>query len=142
MSANERLDVMLELSQIQPGQKTIDLGSGDGRVVIAMAKLGAQAHGIEIDPGRVELARNNILKENLLDKAIITQGNFWNEDLGEFDIITLYGITGIMERLEKKLKIEMKPGSKVISNFFQFPNWYPAKNKSNIFVYSLSNNKD
>lgn len=137
-SSRERLSVMTDLANIQKGQKAADLGSGDGRIVIAMAKMGAEAHGFEVDPEKVKLAKKSVQKAGLDNKAFIHQSSFWDEDLNSFDIITVYGITSIMSRLEKKLKKEIKPGCKVISNFFTFPNWQYWVRKGEIYVYCLS----
>lgn len=134
-SSPDRLEVMMELAAVKPGQKTVDLGSGDGRVVIAMAKAGAEAHGIEINPKLIAEARENIAEEELENKAFIHEMNFWDCNLGQYDIVSVYGITSIMERLEKKCLTEMKPGAKVVSNYFTFPNWTPAQFKKNVYLY-------
>ncbi|MGI5828247.1 MAG: SAM-dependent methyltransferase [Patescibacteria group bacterium] len=136
-SSWNRLETMIELCAVKPGQKTADLGSGDGRVVIALAQRGAEAHGFEIEPERVELAKKNIRKAGLEGKAFIHQANFWDVNLSQFDIITVYGITGIMDRLETKLKKELRNGSKVISNYFTFPTWRHKILKDDVYLYNL-----
>jgi len=137
-SSPDRLTVMLELAAVQPGQKTADLGSGDGRVVIAMAKAGAEAHGFEINPKLITEARENIAEEGLENKAFIHDMNFWDCDLSQYDIVSVYGITSIMERLEKKCLAEMKTGAKVVSNYFTFPNWTPSLVKEKVYLYLKS----
>jgi cyclopropane fatty-acyl-phospholipid synthase-like methyltransferase len=134
-SSTDRLNTMIELSSVKPGQKTLDLGSGDGRVVIAMAKAGAEAHGFEVDPKLIEEARKNIAEEGLEGKAFIHSKNFWDGDLGEYDVVTVYGITSIMGRLEAKLKNELRPNAKVVSNYFTFPNWEPEEVKEKVYLY-------
>ncbi|MGI5826682.1 MAG: SAM-dependent methyltransferase [Patescibacteria group bacterium] len=134
-SSTDRLNTMMELSGVKPGQKTLDLGSGDGRVVIAMAKAGAEAHGFEVDPKLIEEARRNIAEEGLEGKAFIHSKNFWDGDLGEYDVVTVYGITSIMGRLEAKLKNELRPNAKVVSNYFTFPNWEPEEVKEKVYLY-------
>lgn len=134
-SSTDRLNTMIELSSVKPGQKTLDLGSGDGRVVIAMAKAGAEAHGFEVDPKLIEEARKNIAEEGLEGKAFIYSKNFWDGDLGEYDVVTVYGITSIMGRLEAKLKNELRPNAKVVSNYFTFPNWEPEEVKEKVYLY-------
>ena len=131
----ERLQTMIELSHVNYGSKSVDLGSGDGRVVIAMARLGANAEGYEIDKGRAALGQKNIKKKGLENKAIIYNKSFWHIDLGSYDIITLYGITSIMERLEEKIYKEVKPGTKITSNFFPFPTLIPLIKKQSIYLY-------
>lgn len=134
-SSTERLNTMIRLAEIVPGQKTADLGAGDGRVVIAMAKEGAIAHGFEIDPKLVKEARKNIKNENLEERALIHHEDFFKADLSSFDILTIYGITSIMGPLEEKLKAELKAGTKIISNFFSFPSWEYEEKAGEIYVY-------
>ena len=137
-SLEEKVRIIIELAGPLQGKMTADLGSGDGRIVIAFAKNGARAHGFEIDPGRVALARKNIEDAWLDGLAIIHPQSFWEANLGEFDILTLYGITSIMERLEKKIDQEGKPGLVIISNVFTFPNWTPVTERENVYVYRKS----
>ncbi len=132
---DEKVRIMVELASPLQGKKTIDLGAGDGRVVIAFAKNGAQAMGIEIDPGRAQTAMGNIRDAGLDGKAVIHNRSFWETDLSDCDIITLYGITSIMERLEIKIDQEGKPGLLIISNTFTFPHWTPILERENVYVY-------
>lgn len=134
-SAPDRLAAMLELANIKPRQRTVDLGAGDGRVVIACAKLGAEAHGYELSPERVQLATHNIKMEKLAGLALIHHQSFWDANLQNFQIVTLYGITGMMERLERKLTGELPPGVKIVSNAFRFPNWKPIAAKNSVYLY-------
>lgn len=129
------IENMINLANIKSGQKIVDLGSGDGRLVIALAKAGAIAYGFEINPFLVYTSKRKIKKAGLDKKAFIKQSNFWNEDLSGFDAITIFGIKFIMEDLEKKLKKELKPGAIVISKYFTFPNWKPIKNLEMINLY-------
>ena len=128
------LERMITLAEIKPGEKLVDLGSGDGRIIIAAAMLGAIAHGFEINPLLVLWSRWKIKKAGLSDRAFVHWKSFWRADLSEFDIVMLFGITGIIGQLEVKLKAELKDGSRVISNTFKFPNWEPEK-VQNVFVY-------
>ena len=134
-SKKEIVKTMVLLSDIKPGEKAIDLGSGDGRLVIALAKKGAQAHGYEINPLLVFLSRNNIKQAGLQGKAFIHFGNFWLLDFSEFDVVTVYGISHMMKRLEVKLKKELRPGARVVSNYFVFPNWPPSKKENSVRLY-------
>ena len=126
---------MINLAQIEPDIKAADLGSGDGRVVIELAKAGAFAYGFEIDEDRINISKNNIKKEFLDDRAFIHRESFWNVNLSPYDVITLYGITSIMEKLEKKLLEELKPHARVVSNRFIFPNWQPVLEEDGIYLY-------
>lgn len=126
---------MIELSELKPGEKAADLGSGDGRIVIAMARIGAIAHGYEINPFLVWWSRYKIRRAGLQDQAFIHLGSFWSKDLSKFDVVTVFGTTHIMKGLEKKLKKELKSNARVISYVFAFPSWEYAQKESAIFVY-------
>ena len=77
----------------------------------------------------------NIKKEGLKGKAFIHNMNFWDAEFGDYDVLTIYGITSIMKRLEEKLLREMKPGAVIVSNYFTFPNWAHETKDGMIFVY-------
>lgn len=134
-TSRQNVETMVRLTKVKKGDKTVDLGSGDGRVVIAMAKKGAITHGYEINPFLVLWSRLRILKNGLRGKAFIHWRSFWQADLSSYDIITLYGIIYIMEKFEKKLKKELKPGARVASNLFEFPNWKCLKAKNGVYLY-------
>jgi len=129
------LEDMILLSDVKPGEKAIDLGSGDGRLVIALAKRGIEAHGYEINPFLVRSSKKNIKDAGLEGKAFIHFGNFWPVNFSEFDVVTVFGISHMMKRLEAKLKKELKPGARVVSNHFVFPNWPHAKKENNVRLY-------
>lgn len=129
------LDKMIEFAAIKPGQKAVDLGSGDGRIMIAMAKAGAIVHGYEINPVLVWWTRRKIEKEGLEGKAFVYLKSFWNEDLSSFDVVTLFGVRKIMRRLQDKLDKELKPGAKIISFGFSFPDWQIVKKEQATFLY-------
>lgn len=129
------LDKMIEYADIKPGQKAVDLGSGDGRIMIAMAKAGAIVYGYEINPVLVWWTRRKIKKEGLEGKAFVHLKSFWNEDLSSYDVVTLFGVRKIMARLEDKLDKELKPGAKIISFGFSFPDWRIIKKDEATFLY-------
>lgn len=129
-----RVETMVELAEIKPGQKAADLGSGDGRIVIAFALHGIDMHGYETDPELKKLSEENIKKENLTNATIIGK-DFWDENLAGYDIICCYPMPTIMGRLEKKLKEELKPGTKILLNYFPFKHWKLEKTKDNIYLY-------
>lgn len=123
---NKEAERMIELAKIEKGEKIYDLGSGDGRLVIAAAKKGAQAIGFEINPFLVLISRLRILFSGVQKNAQIKWRNFWGQDVSDANVVLLYLITQHMERMEKKLQKELKPSSRVISYIFKFPHWQPS----------------
>jgi ribosomal protein L11 methylase PrmA len=132
---DEKVEIIMKFSQANPGMKSVDLGSGDGRIVIAMAKAGATAHGYEIIEKYVRRAKYNISLEGVRDRAIIHHVDFWKEDLSSFDIVTIYGMITIIGELEKKLSKELRPGTRVISNGFAIPGWNILKEENHVYCY-------
>ena len=126
----DRVYIMLDLLDIKPGDRAIDVGSGDGRLVIEMAKKGAVAQGIEINPLLVMWSNYKIKKAGLGHLAKIQWKNQWRQNFEEFDKVSVYGIPYIMSELEEKLRKELKPGSLVVSNAFPFPTWKPIKEEN------------
>ncbi len=134
-SKDKEIETMVELARISGAKTAIDLGAGDGRIVMALAGQGIQAHGYEINPLLVFEANRNIKKAGLQTRAFVHWGNFWNQDFSQFDLVVIYGISFAMEKLEKKLAGEAKPGAKIISNYFRFPTWLPTHREGRVYVY-------
>ena len=126
---------IIKFADIKPGEKAADLGSGDGRIVIALAKAGAEAHGYEINPVLVLLSRYKIRKQGLDNQAFVHWKSFRMESFRSFNIITLFGIDYIMKGLEKKLQKELTKDSRVICNVFSFPTWPCEKQEKGVYVY-------
>lgn len=132
---DETAQKMLRLSGVKAGENVLDLGSGDGSLLIAIAKTGAKAVGYEINPMLVKRSKKNIQKAGLQNQASVHLKNFWSVDLSQFDVVFVYGISHMMKRLEEKLQKELKPGARVVSNHFTFPNWQYAKKDGTTYVY-------
>ena len=112
-----------------------DLGAGDGKIVIAFARSGAEAHGYEINPILVLFGRWKIRRAGLRGRAFMHWQSFWGVDLSGFNVITVFGIGHIMNRLERKLQIELLSGARVASNVFPFPNWPPTDSLDGVLLY-------
>lgn len=134
-TSRKRLRQMLELVKPKPGEVWIDLGSGDGRLVIAAARAGAKAIGYEIHPYLVALTKLKIWLYRLGGKADVKMANFWKVDLFQADIISVYFIVEKMGELKKKLEKELKPGCRVVSNAFSFPGWTPVAEIGRVKLY-------
>lgn len=129
-----RVAAMVKLANPKPGETAADLGSGDGRIVIAFAKAGVEMHGYEVDNDLKHLAEQNIASEGLTNTVILNK-DFWQENLSKYDIICCYPMPTIMGRLEKKLQDELRPGTRVLINYFPFRHWKAKMQKDNIYLY-------
>ena len=113
---------MLDIAKVTAADHVIDLGSGDGRTVIAAAKRGATALGVEFNPDMVELSRANAEKEGVTGKARFVQGDLFETDLSKATVITMFLLPDINMRLRPKL-ISLKPGTRIVSNSFNMEDW-------------------
>jgi methyltransferase family protein len=120
------LDKMLDLAAVTASDFLIDLGSGDGRTVIAAAKRGAKALGIEYNPQLVELSRRNAAKEGMADRAAFTEGDVFEADFSKATVITLFLLPELNLRLRPKI-LDMNPGVRVVSNSFDMGDWMPEE---------------
>ena len=118
---------MLEMAQVKPGEVLYDLGCGDGRLIILAAKdIGANATGIELREDLVERARTEIKRLNLEERVKVIQGNFFDVDVSDANVITLYLTSSANERLRPKLEAELRLGSRIVSHDFKVPGWKPS----------------
>ena len=118
---NDVVERMLDLAGVKPQELVYDLGSGDGRIVIAAAqKSGARAVGYEIDPRLVKLARRRVAENKLEPLVRIEHEDIFTLDLSGADVITLYLYPGLMERLLPQFQ-KLKPGTRIVSHQFEIP---------------------
>lgn len=136
-SDNDSARQMLKMVNGYRPKRVLDMGSGDGKLVILLAKQGYQVDGVELNPWLVWRSRRAIKRAGLDGKASVRWGNFWSFDVSGYDLVTLYVIKHIMPRLEKKLSAELAPGSLVVSNYFVFPNLKPVKSTSRARAYQI-----
>ncbi|HDD63537.1 MAG TPA: methyltransferase domain-containing protein [Thermoprotei archaeon] len=119
---------MLKLAGVKPGETIYDLGCGDGRILIIAAKeFGAKAVGIEIRKDLIERCMTKIKNLGLEDRILLIHGNFFEVDISEADVVTLYLLTSVNEKLKPKLERELKPGARVVSHDFEVLGWNPKK---------------
>jgi ubiquinone/menaquinone biosynthesis C-methylase UbiE len=131
----QKIETMLKLLNVKSGEKAVDLGSGDGRIVVGMAKKGAIAHGYEINPLLVLIAKWKIKKLGLQNNAHIYWGDFWGKNLSSFDIVTVYLAPHSMKPVEEKIRRELKSNARVAVNYSPFPTWKPKKTLEKIYLY-------
>lgn len=116
---------MLDVAQVRPHDYVIDLGSGDGRIVIAAARRGAAGHGVELDPDLVELARTNARAEGVTNSVAFVEGDIFEADIRSATVVTLYLFPEANIQLRPKLLAELRPGTRVVSNSFHMEDWLP-----------------
>jgi SAM-dependent methyltransferase len=119
-------DAMLKLARVEPGDVVYDLGSGDGRIVILAAqKYGAAGVGIELDPKLVAVAREVAREGAVADRVAFVVGDLFTADISQATVVTLYLSRSINLKLERKLKEELRPGTRVVSHQFAMGAWKP-----------------
>ena len=118
------VEKMLDVAKVTPQDLVMDLGSGDGRMVIAAAKRGARAVGVEYTPEMVEHARNNARAAGVERNATFVQGDMYEADVSKANVLALFLLTTNLDKLKDKF-LAMKPGSRIVLNTFGITDWEP-----------------
>jgi cyclopropane fatty-acyl-phospholipid synthase-like methyltransferase len=126
-SPQEVVDRMIELAGVKKGDVVYDMGSGDGRIVIAAAKKGARAVGFEIDGDLVKESRENIRKAGVQNLAEIRQQDILTVNFSQASVVTMYLLPDVNLKLKPNLLKQLKPGSRVVSHSFDMGDWKPDK---------------
>lgn len=124
------VDRMMDMANVGPNDVVYDLGCGDGRIVIAAAKRGARAVGVDIDPQRIAEARANVKAAGVEDKVEIRHGDLFQVDTRPATVVTLYLLESLNLKLRPKLQRELRPGARVVSQSFSMGDWKPAAQDS------------
>ena len=131
---------MLDLARVGPGDVVYDLGCGDGRIVVAAARRGARAIGVDIDPERVAEARANVRSAGVQDRARIVEGDLFEMDLRDASVVTLYLLPELNLRLRPKL-LQLKPGTRIVSHAFDMADWKPERveqvGRSSVYLWTV-----
>ena len=118
---------MLRLAEVQPSDYVIDLGSGDGRIVIVAAKrFGARGLGVEIVPGLVEKSRENARCAGVADRVEFREQDLFATDLSKATVITMYLLPEVNLQLRPKL-LALKPGTRIVSHDWDMGDWKPDR---------------
>jgi SAM-dependent methyltransferase len=120
----EVVDRMLTMAQVGPNDFVVDLGSGDGRTVIAAAKRGAKALGIEYNPDMVKLSQDNAQKAGVTDKASFRRADIFQTDFSQATVLTMYLLPSLNMKLRPQI-LQMRPGTRVVSHSFTMEDWDP-----------------
>lgn len=134
-TTTETVNDFLRLAGTTPQDTVMDLGSGDGRILVAFGKIGVKGIGYEIDPLLVLESRKKIAQENLTGLTTIYLKSFWLADFNKATIIVLYLFPHYMNRLQEILEKKLTHPLVLISNTYQFPNKKYYQNISNLYFY-------
>jgi precorrin-6B methylase 2 len=121
-TCQELVDKMLDMAKVTPQDYVIDLGSGDGRLVITAAKRGARALGIEYNPDMVALSSRNAAKEGVVDKAQFINADIFESDFSQATVITMFLLPEINFKLRPQI-LNLKPGTRIVSNSYTMEEW-------------------
>jgi len=115
---------MLEVARVGPGDTVVDLGSGDGRLVIAAAReFGARGFGVDIDPVLVAYATRKAEEAGVSERARFYLRDLFKTDVAGASVVTIYLLPTIMDRVAAKLAAELKPGTRVVTHDYILPGW-------------------
>jgi hypothetical protein len=121
-TAQALAEKMLNLARVTPQDYVIDLGSGDGRIVITAAKLGARALGIEYNPDLVALSKRTAAREGVGDKARFIKADLFESDFSQATVITMFLLPELNLELRPAI-LDLKPGTRIVSNSFDMGEW-------------------
>lgn len=118
------VEKMLDLAAVTPADRFVDLGSGDGVLVIAAARRGARARGIEYDRGLVELSKRRAIEAGVSDRVRFVRGDIFKTDFSDATVVTTFLLPSMNLRLRPAF-LAMKPGTRIVANTFAIGDWEP-----------------
>ena len=125
----EMVERALDMAAVTPADFVIDLGSGDGRNVIAAAKRGARALGVEFNADLVEYSKQNAAKAGVGDRATFVQGDMFEADISKATVMALFLLPDNLKKLRQKL-FELRPGTRIVANTFGIEGWTADETKT------------
>jgi SAM-dependent methyltransferase len=132
---------MLEMADLRPGELLFDLGCGDGRVLITAARgFGARAVGVEVDLSRYLWSVFAVTFRGLWSRVKVIRGDLFSVNLAEADVIFTFLLQDTNERLKEKLRRELRPGTRIISNIFTFSGFplVAADEELHLYLYRMA----
>jgi len=130
----KQLQSIIKFANPKYNEKIADLGSGSGKILLALKDSKAELHGYEINPILILLSK---LKTRKIKNIHIHWKNLWKADLSRFSTIIIFQFFHLMPKLEKKILKECNPGTKIISNTWKFPNLQPVKQEGKVRLYII-----
>ena len=135
---HSKVDVMLELAAVGKDDVVYDLGSGDGRIVIAAAaKYGARGVGVELNPTLIEESERIAREAGVSDRVRFVQEDFYETDISEASVVTLYLFEETNARLKPIFVEQLAPGTRIVTYKYEIPGWTPVKTGKRVFLYAL-----
>lgn len=134
-SKKDKIQTMIRLADIKPGMRIMDLGSGDGSILIEAARAGAAGTGVEINPFLVPYSQWRIRRAGFADTIHILKQDFRAADLSNADVIFVYLLPRALKKLESRFAQDLTPGTRIISNSFKLPGWRPETVEDNVYRY-------
>jgi SAM-dependent methyltransferase len=133
------VEEMLRLSEVGRDDFVVDLGSGDGRVVIAAAKkFGARGVGVDLDPDRILESVQNASEAGVADRVAFHLQDLFKFPLGQASVVTMYLLPSVNIRLRPRLLTELRPGTRIVSHDFDMEDWRPDARstvRKNVFLW-------
>jgi precorrin-6B methylase 2 len=125
------VESMLRFAGTGPGDVVVDLGSGDGRIVIAAAReFGARGLGIELDGPLVEKSRDNARAAGVAERVSFVRGNVLSADISQASVVTIYLLPGLINQLQRRFLDELKPGTRIVSHAFTMVGWQADRSET------------
>ena len=118
------VEKMLDMAKVTSSDLVVDLGSGDGRMIIAAAKRGARARGVEFTQELVEHSRRLAKEAGVADKATFVQGDMYEADISDATVLALFLLPSNLDKLKDKF-LALKPGSRIVLNTYGITGWQP-----------------
>ena len=134
---HHKIETIMKLAQIKKNQTVIDLGSGDGRLLLAAAQKGAYAVGYELNPFLVLISRFHAHLKGLSENVMIHRQNMWKADLKVADVIFVYSLKKTIAKFQDFIYKNARPGTQIVVNLHPFPNKKPIKEENGIFLYKV-----
>ena len=133
------VEEMLRLANVKPDDFVMDLGSGDGRILIAaVRKFGARGVGVDLDPDRIAESVYNAQLQGVADRVAFHRQDLFKFDIGEATVVTMYLLPSVNMRLRPRLLRELKPGTRIVSHDFDMEDWQPDQKstvRKNVFLW-------
>ncbi len=132
-----QIETIIKLASIKKNETVIDLGSGDGRLLFAAARVGAKSIGYELNPFLIALTLIHTKLKGLGNQVWVQRQSMWKADLKVADVIFVYSLKKSITKFEDFVFQNARPGTRVVVNLHPFPNKKPIKVRNNIYLYQV-----